>query len=232
MATEMAISPSKQTEKKPANQRLLMWNISSSLADSLFAWSNILLVTGAAAVLIGTIGAIKMGAVREYFADIRISENERETKRSIADSDLAKEAAAKANAAASQAQLELVKLKAPRSLTDEQVQHIRARMTAFPAQPFGMITYWRLDEPTAYAKRIGEDALIKAGWHFIQAERFEAIIGVVTGIEVQIADDADAKFKEAAKELVAALAEVDPSATLVSEPAYKTLIKIQIGMKP
>ncbi len=209
-----------------------MWNISPSLADSLFAWSNVILVIGAALVLIGTIGSIKTGAIREYFADVRISENERETRRATADSDLAKEAAAKANAVASQAQLELVKLKAPRSLSDEQVARIHDKMAAFSGQPFGMITYWALEEPTSYARLIGEKTLVAAGWHFIKAERFEALVGIVSGIEVQIADDADPKSREAARALVAALAEVDPSTTLRSEPTYKTLIKLQIGIKP
>lgn len=75
----MVTAPSVHTERKPSAQRLFMWNISPSLADSLFAWSNVVLVAGAAAVLIGTIGSIKIGSIREHFADTRISENERAT---------------------------------------------------------------------------------------------------------------------------------------------------------
>jgi hypothetical protein len=82
-----------------------MWNISSGAADFLFSLSNIVLVVGAAAVLIGTIGSIKMGSVREYFSDIRISENERETsKANVRAAGLEKEAA--------NARLETEKLKA------------------------------------------------------------------------------------------------------------------------
>jgi len=214
----MEIAPSTHTDRKPNTQRLLMWYISPSMADALFSWANLVLIVGAAAVLIGTIGSIQMASVKEHFADLRISENERAT--------------AQANAEASTAQLELTKLKAPRSLTDAQVAEIREKLKAFGRQPFGMITYWNLDEPTKYTQRIGNDALVAAGWQFIKAERFEALIGVVTGIEVQIADDAPDEYKSAAKALTEALAGVDPSTKLRSEPGYKTLIKIQIGMKP
>jgi hypothetical protein len=214
----MTVEPSAQIEKISSSQRLLMWNIAPSLADSLFAWSNAILVVGAAAVLIGTIGSIKMSGIRERYADLRISENERAT--------------AQANASASQAQLELTKLKAPRSITDGQIATIREKMRAFSGQPFGMITYWNLDEPTKFTQRLGNDALVAAGWHFMKAERFEALIGVVTGIEVELSDDADESFKKAASGLVAALEAEGIPATLRSEPAYKALIKIQVGMKP
>jgi hypothetical protein len=86
--------PSIQTEKNPKTKRVLMWNVSSPAADFLFSLSNVVLIVGAAAVLIGTIGSIKMGAVREYFADIRISDNERETsKANVRAAGLEKEAA-------------------------------------------------------------------------------------------------------------------------------------------
>jgi hypothetical protein len=78
-----------------------MWTLSSSMADRLFAVSNVVLIIGAAAVLIGTIGAIVMSGIRDQFADVRISANEAATTRAIADSDVAKADAetAKANAA-------------------------------------------------------------------------------------------------------------------------------------
>jgi hypothetical protein len=68
-------------EKKATTKRVPMWNISSGTADFLFSLSNVVLIIGAAAVLIGTIGSIKMASVREYFADLRLSENERETSK-------------------------------------------------------------------------------------------------------------------------------------------------------
>jgi hypothetical protein len=63
----------------PRTVRVFMWNVSPSAADFLFDLSNVVLIIGAAAVLFGTIGSIKMGAAKEYFSNIRISDNERET---------------------------------------------------------------------------------------------------------------------------------------------------------
>src|SRR5579863_8954271 len=83
-----------QTNKKPTAKRVLMWNISPDTAEVLFSLSNVVLIIGAAAVLIGTFGSIKMGSVREHFSDLRISENERETSRAnIRAAELEKEAA-------------------------------------------------------------------------------------------------------------------------------------------
>lgn len=102
-----------------------MWNVSSSLADSLFSWANVVLIIGAALVLIGTIGSIKLAAIREHFADLRISDNERATKEAIAVSDVAKENAAKAAERAANSELARLKMLAelePRSLTDEKAK--------------------------------------------------------------------------------------------------------------
>lgn len=122
MAKKMATSARKETDKNPSTQRVLMWNVSSTLADTLFNWANVVLVIGAAMVLIGTIGSIQMGAVKEHFAEIRISDNERATKTAIAESDVAKAAgeaakadAASANARALEAQVALEKFKADRT---------------------------------------------------------------------------------------------------------------------
>ncbi len=101
-----------------------MWNVSSSLADTLFAWANVALIIGAALVLVGTIASIKTAAVRERFADLRISDNERETKRAIADLNAAKSETAKA-------QLETERLKKElgwRDVTPSQAQQLVTRL--------------------------------------------------------------------------------------------------------
>jgi hypothetical protein len=79
-----------QTQENAKTARVLKWNVSSPVADLLFNLSNILLVIGAAAVLIGTIGSIKIGAIREQFSNERIAANEAATARAIAESDIAK----------------------------------------------------------------------------------------------------------------------------------------------
>jgi hypothetical protein len=60
---------------------------------------NGVLLTGAFFVAVGTWGTIKTAAIKERFSDERISSNELETKRAIAESDSAKEGTAKANEA-------------------------------------------------------------------------------------------------------------------------------------
>jgi multidrug efflux pump subunit AcrA (membrane-fusion protein) len=124
--------------KKPTTVRVLMWEISASLADRLFALSNVVLILGAAAVLIGTIGAIVMSGVREQFANERISANETATAQATAESDAAKrdaaaatERAALAEQRAAEANLELARFKAPRAISPEQRNRIAEKMKEF-----------------------------------------------------------------------------------------------------
>jgi len=81
--------------------------------------------------LIGTIGAIVLSGVREQFANERISANETATAQATAESDVAKRDAASGNRArgasgkrAAEANLELARLKAPRSLNSDQQERV------------------------------------------------------------------------------------------------------------
>jgi hypothetical protein len=67
--------------KTPRTTKVLIWTVTEPLADFLFGLSNVVLVVGAAAVLVGTIGAIAMGGAKERFSNERISANEAETAR-------------------------------------------------------------------------------------------------------------------------------------------------------
>jgi hypothetical protein len=120
--------PSMQIDKKPNTKKLFMWNVSSGTADFLFSISNFILVLGAAAVLIGTIGAIKLASIREAFTDLRISDNERETSNAnVRAKELENEAAA--------ARLETEKIKgvvAWRSIKPEVASLLRATLSAKP----------------------------------------------------------------------------------------------------
>lgn len=75
-----------------------MSGISSSAADSIFTWSNIILIAGAALTVVGGIGVTWSGGIRDKFASERISSNEA--------------IAAQANAEAAHARLEQERLKA------------------------------------------------------------------------------------------------------------------------
>jgi hypothetical protein len=95
------------SEIRPATARVLMFDVSLPWAEFWYDAFNVILFVGAFAVAVGTYGSIKMGAVKERFGDERISTNEKETKRAVADSDIAKAEAAKANEAAASANVEI-----------------------------------------------------------------------------------------------------------------------------
>jgi hypothetical protein len=134
-----------------------MWNVSSSMADLLFSLSNLVLIVGAALVLLGTIGSIKMNGVREMFSNERISANEATTAIAIAESD-------KAKAEAANARLELAKFKAPRVLEPKQLAAITSAMRVFPNTQFDVAIGPMGDpEPEVFGRSISS-ALIDAGW--------------------------------------------------------------------
>jgi hypothetical protein len=130
------MTESQQMATKPKTVKVLVLTVTETLANTLFAWSNVLLIAGAAAVLIGTIGAIAMGSAKEQFANERISTNEAETARAKADAETAKEGAAKANARTEEARLELEKFKAPRKISEEMKHRILSAARKHPGQKF------------------------------------------------------------------------------------------------
>ena len=85
-----ANSPNASTTTRPTKFRTSMLDLSIESANQLYGWSNIALIFGAVAVLAGTIGVIWASAIRERYADHRISQNETDTA-------LAQSVAAKAN---------------------------------------------------------------------------------------------------------------------------------------
>lgn len=89
-----------------------MFNISQSTANGIFGLSNVILSIGALLVLLGTIGAIWSGGIRERFADDRISSNEAKTLQATLDAAKADAKAAKANERTALAELELNKRRA------------------------------------------------------------------------------------------------------------------------
>lgn len=145
----MAATDRATTSPKPNTQRILMWDISSSLADALFAWANVLLIVGAASVLIGTIGAIMMGSVREQFSNERISSNERAT----------------AEAMASQKESEL-KLEQLRKLAGPRSFNFDVFQKALEGKPKAHVQIWYLPDTSdgyLFANRLWM-ALHESGW--------------------------------------------------------------------
>lgn len=86
--------------------KMSMPTISSPLASFLYDLANVVLSVGALAVLVGTIGAIWMGSVKERYSDERIAANEAQTATANAAAERAKEGASKADERASEANKE------------------------------------------------------------------------------------------------------------------------------
>jgi hypothetical protein len=212
-----------------------MWEISSPLADRLFAVSNAVLIIGAAMVLIGTIGAIVLSGIREQFSNARLSDNETKTAQAIAESDTAKKGAADANARALEAQLALEKFKAPRVLTDEEIQAIAEKLKSFSGQEFQIVTYWEMQEPLAFANQIYA-ALDLAGWKYIKLERATVMLGGTEGVQVWTHPNADEEVKKAADALTTALTGADVAAVVHKfqnvENPKDNKINLNVGTKP
>jgi len=230
-----------------------MFDVSPEGANFWFDISNAILLLGAVLVAVGTFGAIKLSGVKEKFSDERIAANEAETKRAVAESDAAKEGTARANEriaelstqaellrkdtaeankVAAEAQLALEKFKAPRTLSDEQISRIKEKVKFFEGQHFSIITYWNIEEPVNFAKRIGDDALIASGWVYDKPLNGETFVGVFTGVKLAISDQSPEIAIEAAKALSSALEDEGITVPIINEPTYKTFIKLEIGIKP
>jgi hypothetical protein len=119
--------------------------------ESASLWFDIfngVLFTGALLVTIGTWGTIKTAGIKERLSDERIAANEAETKRAIADSDSAKEGAARAHERiaelttqgdvarkeTAQAKLLLEQMRFPRSFDFEKFKAAIAKVPPVPVE--------------------------------------------------------------------------------------------------
>lgn len=142
-----------------------MWSISSSQADNIFVASNWILIAGAFAVFVGTIGSITMGAAREYFANERLAANEVAVQRAKAESEIAKEGAAKATARALEAQLALAKFKAARELSPDQRTALIEAMKPFAGHRFSGMVAAAVSDARPLWNALAA-SLKRAGWIF------------------------------------------------------------------
>lgn len=213
-----------------------------SLPNATF-WYNFFNILGAFAVAVGTYGTIKMGAVKEHFADQRISTNEAETARAIADSDIAKAQAAQANERAAEANKKaeeerLARLKlevrlAPRSLTGAQQQAIVGRIKPFAPQQFEFVSYQEDQEVRGLVETLIL-ILLMAGWRGLPPREM-LMGGLVVGVIIEFAPDKTEVFGPAATALAEILTSegIDAMATANDEITnYPDRIKIKVGKKP
>ncbi|MFH2210661.1 MAG: hypothetical protein ABIJ01_03385 [Pseudomonadota bacterium] len=149
-----------------------VFDLSQSLADTLFGWSNAALTVGAFLVLVGTIGVFWTGGIRERYADERISKNEAETAAAKATAAVANEHAASANERTEvlrqsnlevQRQLEKERIDrlrleasiAPRRLSDNQRSSLLSALLAAPQPLTVEFTLIGDQEATLYGNAIG-----------------------------------------------------------------------------
>jgi hypothetical protein len=209
---------------------VFMIDLSLPQANALYNTANVVLILGAFLVLLGTIVAIWTGGIRERFGNERLSNNETETARAKAD-------AAKADAHAAEVNLELAKLKAPRTLGGEQQQRLVSQLRPFSGQTFSF-TVVPDTEPLALMSMI-RTVLVSSGWVRVPSQLGDIEVdgaGVAYGpaVEIQMPPIGNANAWERAKFLSAALTAEGVIATAKLNPALKDdqAINVMVGRKP
>jgi hypothetical protein len=145
-----------------------MFDISQGTANTIYGISNAALGVGALCVLLGTLGAIWSGGIRERYSDERIARNEARTAAANA-------RAAEAELKVAEATLELTKFRAPRTLTVEQQAAITEKIRAFAGLRFDA-TVVRSDPETYQLLDMIEPALAAARWTQINWDNSDAVL--------------------------------------------------------
>lgn len=227
-----------QSKTAPPKKTSIRLHIFDS-AESASLWFDIfngVLFIGALLVTIGTWGTIKTAGIKERFPDERIATNEAETRRSIADSDPAKEGTAKANeriadlstqaeklrkdtaeanARALEAQLALEKIKSVRTIPATEIPRFVAALSKFEGT--NAVIYVASDalEPNVLAGVLG-GILKQAKWD--APSYVWSGIGAVVGIIVIGKPDAIAEVGPTCATLVGLLNSVGLDAAIQHWP--------------
>jgi hypothetical protein len=211
-----------KTIQNPSTVRTLMWTFTPSLSDKLFTISNVVLIVGAAAVFIGTIGSILMTGVREQFSNEHIED--------------ARRGAAEANARGLEAELKLAELDKsmhPRLIDDESAKEFVNSLKPFAGTPFDV----RIDPAAEYRFVNSVITLLnEAGWkwHSYSASLITFPTGdakipgtdhpAIGSIQVRINGSRYDDFKKPASELAIALTQaIKASSSLAIDPANSPL---------
>ena len=81
MAKIPTIIHSTMAMAEPHTTKVLIWDVSPDWATRLYDWFSLLLIAGAVAAAIGTLGTVLFGVAKEYFANKQISETALEAER-------------------------------------------------------------------------------------------------------------------------------------------------------
>lgn len=106
-----------------------MPDVSLPWANLLYNFSNLLLVTGAVLVLIGTIGTVWMGLVKENYGDLRIAANEALTAAANQVAASANASAAQLTSDAAEARLEQERIRQQNLLLESEIRKLGPRVT-------------------------------------------------------------------------------------------------------
>jgi hypothetical protein len=122
---------------------------------------------------------------------------------------------------------------AARKLSDDQIVEIAKRLKPFAPQTFQIIPYWKNPESLSLANRIA-GALGDADWKLENPTNGTQIVGVITGVVVNIDTGTSQQTQKAGKELVTLLneAKVDAVAEDVTSEPPSNRIDMQVGIKP
>lgn len=218
-----------------------MFSLSSEAANFWFDVSNVVLLVGAALVVVGTYGVFKFGSIKEHFSDERISANEALTARANADMEIAKKETASLKLQAADAELQLAKLKAPRALTGEQQKQLAGMIHLFSGQKYcALLPPAGTDTETLWMSL--DAALTGAGWLrtnppglMVGNPPAGVAINAQPGVYIGMAPSNRMKIGPAAQALAKALNSVGivAQAGLDTEAEKDTAtIRIVIGLKP
>jgi len=196
--------------------------------NQVYSWGWRFSVTGAIITFIG---------VSLLMWTTRIKDHRFEVNMSQLDIDAAKanERAANAEVRAAEANLELAKLKAPRTLSLEQQDRVVEKLKKFSGTTFQIITYPGEPEPAAFSNIIAS-ILVRAGWQFNPNNSRGSLLGLASGVIIVVGRQAGTIAEEKGKSLLEALVSEGISAKL----GYSSLqinpvaieIKIQVAKKP
>jgi hypothetical protein len=144
--------------------------------------------------------------------------------------------AAEANLKAETERVERLKIEArlaDRTLTQEDLDLIQGKLSAYRDQEYQITTFWESREPLNFANQIHR-VLAASRWKFIPpGPGGSLLLGVVEGIDVFRHPEASDSAKQAAQALVAALNSVSQSARLRDSAGPTTnQIAINVGTKP
>jgi hypothetical protein len=136
-------------------------------------------------------------------------------------------------ASAKEAAAEAKEKLADRTLTDEQLRSIGAKLKTYSGQQYHVLAYWDSKESKSIAERI-HIALQIASWTFVPYKDWNGLMAGLVGINVWVHTNADEPTKAAASALVAALLHEGIQAELRLEPATNTktnMVSLNVGSK-